>query len=58
MRQECLFLFRLQEEYSMESGGEEKFWLESKYTADVLKCFFAGRRVCPGVGLGHVYLYL
>lgn len=39
MRQECLFLSCLQDEYSMESGGEEKFW--SKYTANVLKWLFA-----------------
>lgn len=57
MRRECLFLFRLHEEYSLESGGEENFWLKSKYTADVLKCFSAERRVCLGIGQRHV-LYL
>lgn len=44
-------------EHSMESGGEEKFWSESKYTANVLKWLFGVGRVCAGIAQRHV-LYL
>lgn len=36
MRQECLFLFHLHKECSLESVGDKKAWLKLKYTADVL----------------------
>lgn len=45
MRGECLFLFHLQE-HSMESGGEELFWLESKYCKCTQVVICCRKRMC------------